>query len=213
MKRLFLVVAVLAAVFAAGSREFFALDVTNSGTSISGNAGTATALLSNGSNCSAGQYPLGVSAAGAAESCASALLGVTDASDATAGDVGQLIVSSAAATNFPASGSYGDFVSMSLTAGDWDISLIGGMNDVGASITVALISVSSSTGNDSSSITLENTSQFNAAVDLNPTYLTMVVPPYRVSLSSTKTYYMKYYATYSVATPTLQGRMTARRVR
>lgn len=37
--------------------------------SISGNAGTATALAANGSNCSAGSAPLGVNASGAAESC------------------------------------------------------------------------------------------------------------------------------------------------
>lgn len=34
-----------------------------------GNASTATALAANGANCSAGEAPLGVSAAGAAESC------------------------------------------------------------------------------------------------------------------------------------------------
>jgi hypothetical protein len=34
-----------------------------------GNVATATALAANGANCSAGQFPLGVTAAGAAESC------------------------------------------------------------------------------------------------------------------------------------------------
>lgn len=44
---------------------------TNTGdqTSVTGNAGTATALAANGSNCSAGQFPLGVDASGASESC------------------------------------------------------------------------------------------------------------------------------------------------
>lgn len=37
--------------------------------SVSGNAGTATALAANGTNCSAGSYPLGVDASGAVESC------------------------------------------------------------------------------------------------------------------------------------------------
>lgn len=36
---------------------------------LSGNATTATALAANGANCSAGQYPLGVDASGAVESC------------------------------------------------------------------------------------------------------------------------------------------------
>jgi hypothetical protein len=37
--------------------------------SLSGNASTATALSANGSNCTSGQFPLGVDASGAAESC------------------------------------------------------------------------------------------------------------------------------------------------
>ncbi|WP_131867067.1 MULTISPECIES: hypothetical protein [unclassified Bradyrhizobium] len=37
--------------------------------SISGNAGTATALAANGTNCTAGNYPLGVDASGNSESC------------------------------------------------------------------------------------------------------------------------------------------------
>ena len=44
---------------------------TNTGdqTTITGNAGTATALATNGSNCSAGSAPIGVDASGAVESC------------------------------------------------------------------------------------------------------------------------------------------------
>jgi len=44
-------------------------DVTGN---VSGNAGTATTLAANGSNCSAGQYPLGVDVSGASESCTDA---------------------------------------------------------------------------------------------------------------------------------------------
>lgn len=46
-------------------------------TTISGNAGTATALAANGANCSAGNYPLGVDASGAVESCTAAGGGLT----------------------------------------------------------------------------------------------------------------------------------------
>lgn len=47
------------------------LSGTNTGdqTTITGNAGTATALAANGANCSAGQFPLGVDASGASEIC------------------------------------------------------------------------------------------------------------------------------------------------
>ncbi len=47
------------------------LSGTNTGdqTTITGNAGTATALAANGANCSAGNFPLGVDASGASETC------------------------------------------------------------------------------------------------------------------------------------------------
>jgi hypothetical protein len=49
-----------------GSGNFSAGTIT---AALSGNASTSTALAANGSNCSAGQYPKGVDASGAAESC------------------------------------------------------------------------------------------------------------------------------------------------
>ena len=58
------------------------LALTNS--SITGNASTATALAANGSNCSAGSYPLGVDASGNAEGCTAAATGaVTNVASGT----------------------------------------------------------------------------------------------------------------------------------
>lgn len=51
-----------------------ALTLDTSGT-WSGNAGTATALAANGTNCSAGSFPLGVDASGNSESCTVATTG------------------------------------------------------------------------------------------------------------------------------------------
>lgn len=60
-------------------------------TTVTGNAGTATALAADGADCSAGSAPIGVSASGAAQSCfavqasdadLTALAGVTSAADA-----------------------------------------------------------------------------------------------------------------------------------
>lgn len=52
-----------------GTNSVLSLDTSGTWT---GNAGTASALASNGSNCSAGSFPLGVDASGAAESCTDA---------------------------------------------------------------------------------------------------------------------------------------------
>ena len=59
------------------------LSGTNTGdqTSVTGNAGTATALAANGANCSAGSFPLGVDASGNAESCTAAVTASTGLSD------------------------------------------------------------------------------------------------------------------------------------
>ena len=57
------------------------------GISVSGNAGTATALAANGANCNAGYYPLGVDASGAVESCTAAAVGdVTAVGDCASGN-------------------------------------------------------------------------------------------------------------------------------
>jgi len=51
---------------------------------ITGNASTATALAANGTNCSAGSFPLGVDASGNAESCTAAVTASTGLSDSSA---------------------------------------------------------------------------------------------------------------------------------
>lgn len=54
-----------------GGTQTFSNTITGS---VSGNAGTATALAANGANCSSGSFPLGVDASGAAENCTDAWL-------------------------------------------------------------------------------------------------------------------------------------------
>jgi len=52
---------------------------------LTGNADTATALAANGANCAAGSFPLGVNAAGVAESCTVASSGVIYSGSRTIG--------------------------------------------------------------------------------------------------------------------------------
>lgn len=54
---------------------------------ITGLAGTATALAANGTNCSAGSYPLGVDASGNVEGCTVANLGTVTAVNGTANQI------------------------------------------------------------------------------------------------------------------------------
>lgn len=75
----------------------------NSVASSSLNVGTATALAANGTNCSAGNYPLGVDASGNVESCTAALTGTVTA------------VSVASANGFAGSSSGGATPALTLT--------------------------------------------------------------------------------------------------
>lgn len=78
-----------AAVFAT-SPTFTTPNIGTATGSISGNAGTATALAANGSNCSAGNYPLGVDASGNVESCTA--IGGGGGGSLTDGDYGDITV-------------------------------------------------------------------------------------------------------------------------
>lgn len=139
--------------------------------------------------------------------------GTTTNDSASAGGVGELISSVvSSATNFPGSGSYGDLTSISLTAGDWDVSVLIVAQANGATVTSFDAGISSTSGNSSTGlVTGDNsaeTSGPNAA-----SFTTLTIPPYRVSLSATTTYYLKYTAAFSVATPRAVGRISARRIR
>lgn len=88
-------------------------NVTGSSGSTTGNAATATALAANGANCSAGSYPLGVDASGAAESCtvafsAAVASGPTYCSSATGSDAYACNLS-------PAPASYASIIGVPLT--------------------------------------------------------------------------------------------------
>ncbi len=74
-----------------GSGNFSAGTIT---ATFTGNASTATALAANGTNCSAGNYPLGVDASGNVENCTAAATGGGDAT--VAGGLGQFAASTSA---------------------------------------------------------------------------------------------------------------------
>ena len=60
---------ILPGVVAGATSRFTAAQLLALKTSVTGNAGTATALAADPANCSAGSYPLGIDASGNAESC------------------------------------------------------------------------------------------------------------------------------------------------
>lgn len=139
--------------------------------------------------------------------------GVSDASSAATGYVGEYIESIISTpTNVPAvSGSYGDATSISLTAGDWDISLLVLEYANGATITEFNIGISTSSGTGFGDAVI--TSNFIQYVGTPATREGFHIPVYRKNISSTTTMYAKLQAVYSAATPQFTARLSARRVR
>lgn len=140
------------------------------------------------------------------------LLGRTNGAGPSAGMIGQYISSSTVgAVAFPTTTNYGDLVAIVLTAGDWDISAVLGSQANGGTVTTMSVGISSTTGNSSAGL-VEGDSFVNA---LGPTAATDTfasIPNFRASITTTKTYYLKFQSAFSIATPKAVGRISARRI-
>lgn len=111
-------------------------------------------------------------------------------------------------TNYPTANQYGDLTSISVPAGIWDISVVFAHKLNGATVTQALFGIGTASGNNGA-----NLADGNTQIELIPNVNNGAsIPTYRVTLSSTTTYYLKYLANYSVATPRALGRISAVRV-
>lgn len=132
---------------------------------------------------------------------------------ATTGNVGeqqrQQLASGAAVTlttSTPA-----NFGSVTLTAGDWDISLVAGLTGTvtGTSFVAAIGTTSASlSGAVAGDSLLATPTMSTAAADV---FLT--IPSFRVSISTTTTYYAVASALFTSGTAKAYGRISARRVR
>lgn len=141
------------------------------------------------------------------------IIGTTSNDSVAAGSVGEYVESViSASVNFPTSGQYGDLTSISLTAGDWDVSGIWVSIANGATLTGWGTGISTTAGDSTTGLTYP-TNRADALVPVGTISATISIPVFRMSLAATTTVYLKYTATYSVATPKCFGRLSARRVR
>jgi len=139
--------------------------------------------------------------------------GTTTNDNTTAGNVGEYVESVVSGdTNYGTASQYSDGTSISLTAGDWDVTALCYANS-GSTALVTLVGVGISVTSGNSSTGLVTGSNFVFG-DVSSTFrVDQVIPAYRMSLSGTTTVYMKIYAAYSGTTPTFRGRLSARRMR
>lgn len=143
--------------------------------------------------------------------------GTASNDNAAAGYIGEYIESIvSSATNVPAAtGVWGNMTSISLTAGDWDVT--GTCQAYGNGATVvnpSLVAVSIFSGATTTDhVVGSNVLQLAPPGATAGAERSVTVPSYRISLSGTTTVYFKENWTYSVATPQYQCRLSARRVR
>lgn len=141
------------------------------------------------------------------------VVGSTAGDSAPAGKIGEYIEALASAVSFPTSTQYGDAASIVLTPGDWDISIVGYAVANGATMVSFGVGISATSGNFSTGLVNGN----NALSLLTPSTTggntPFAIPNFRVSISAGATYYLKMVSSYSIATPTLNGRISARRAR
>ena len=140
------------------------------------------------------------------------IIGVTDGSNATAGTVGEYISST---VNAPSSGltnsTTATITSISLTAGDWDVSGVFSFNfGTGASATQAYGALSTGTTLPSSS---NGGSIFIPATLATSSGLALTANPIRVNVTTTTTVYLLGYLIFVGGSAGAGGYIRARRVR
>lgn len=101
--------------------------------------------------------------------------------------------------------------SISLTAGDWDISAVGALT--GASTGTIFDVAVGTTTNSFTGTVLGDTRVQSPTVSLTGADASLMIPGMRVSISGTATYYLVVSETFTLGSPAAYGRISARRVR
>lgn len=141
-----------------------------------------------------------------------ALLGTTTNDSAAAGNIGQNVRAYNAGTNATGTGQWFDITSISLTAGDWDVTGQINFNLAGSVSTQMNGGISITTGNSSTGLTLgDNFIQTSVPTAVFDT--SVCIANYRQSFSATTTVYLKGNIAFSAGTPNAYGRISARRIR
>jgi hypothetical protein len=136
---------------------------------------------------------------------------------AGAGYIGEAVSSIVAFTNITTSSVYFDITSISLTAGDWDISILVDFYRSSSTFTSTAFEAGIGTAsgtNGAGLVTGSSNTVFSAIAPITFLHYSPSIASYRVSIASTTTYYLKgYCAVFTVGNPQVSGRISARRVR
>lgn len=145
------------------------------------------------------------------------ITGTNTNDSASAGYVGEILTSSVSNVTVGTSAQYYDVTSISLTAGDWDLSgvVVYGANSATFTSTDLELGISSTSGNASTGLTQGSNYIIAAgAVPTSFSNMSLTIPAFRVSVATTTTYYLKgFVSVYTAGSPKHWGRLSARRVR
>ncbi len=135
--------------------------------------------------------------------------------DATAGWVGEEIRSASAATVvISTTNTWQDITSISLTAGDWDVTGLLRFTDPGATITAQAQGVISLNSGNTTTDHVLGDNQLTQRIPTSTEGSSITISEYRISLSSTTTVYLKALISFSAGNPQIDGhRLSARRRR
>lgn len=143
----------------------------------------------------------------------STIKGTTTNDNALAGNIGEYVESVVALTNFPGTSNYGDLTSISLTAGDWDVTGIIFLANNGSVTSTYHFGISTTSGNSATGL-VEGSNSYDFVLGVTAAgNVTSAIPSYRQSFSTTTTVYLKYRASYTGGPPQAAGRLSARRMR
>ena len=145
----------------------------------------------------------------------SGVIGTTTNDAAATGSVGEYVSSTVApgsAVTVTTTATALDITTISLTAGDWLVSINGAVQSAGSVTTRLFVWIGTTAGNSAAEANANTFADFNYALPANGT-LPCAVPSYRMSLASTTTVRFKAQATFAGTQPTVSGRISATRVR
>lgn len=144
------------------------------------------------------------------------IIGSTTNDAAVAGNVGEEIPAiQSTFTNYTTTATYQNITSITLTAGDWDISAFGSISANGATVTTssnAIFVISTTTASAAGAVEGKNIHYVDENF-LGSSIQSMAISPYRVSISGSTTYYLNSQATFTLGNPQFVGSIRARRIR
>lgn len=142
------------------------------------------------------------------------IVGTATNNNAVAGNIGEEVNSLVSTyTNYTTTATYQNITSITLTAGDWDLSAFFTFSANGATLTTttdALFVISTTTASAAGAIEGQNIAYVTQAA---PARLSGTITPYRVSLSATTTFYLNTQSTFTLGNPQFVGGLRARRMR